>query len=187
MLAEAFWEWLGKQPQGVTSFLGSLAGGGVGLIALVLGALFNAFLNRRRDDRLREIDRLAIAAALKAELTSILTALVENAESLEMEIIADPEDGGFLVPDVAQLIQLMPHMLPKIGLLGEDTVRKVIDAYLLVNQYFDRIMLLGGKIPEFVPPGRRTAVLRSGQRESVVNLNRSYAHPLELAIKVLTV
>ena len=43
----------------------------LGFIALLLGALFNAHLNRTRDDALREADRKAVASALKAELASI--------------------------------------------------------------------------------------------------------------------
>jgi hypothetical protein len=40
----------------------------VGLLALLLGALANAGLNRNRDDRLRREDHRAIATALRAEL-----------------------------------------------------------------------------------------------------------------------
>jgi len=37
--------------QGQAAFLGSLTGGLIGLVALLLGALFNTHLNRRRDHR----------------------------------------------------------------------------------------------------------------------------------------
>jgi hypothetical protein len=55
-------------PQGEAAFVGALIGSSIGLVALLLGALFNAELNRRRDDRLRREDRRAVATALRAEL-----------------------------------------------------------------------------------------------------------------------
>ncbi len=61
-------DWLNTLSPGAASFLGSLTGASVGLMALLLGALFNAHLNRSRDDRLRKEDARALAAALRAEL-----------------------------------------------------------------------------------------------------------------------
>ncbi len=49
--------------------LGTLIGSSLGLIAILAGALFNAQLNRKRDDLLRENDASALRAALIAELT----------------------------------------------------------------------------------------------------------------------
>jgi hypothetical protein len=77
-----FWDWLATLPQGSASFVGTLTGSTLGLIALLLGALFNAHLNRRRDDRLRDADRFALASTLHAELLGIHRALVENAQHL---------------------------------------------------------------------------------------------------------
>jgi hypothetical protein len=79
----------------------------------VLGALFNAHLNRRRDDALRSADRIAVASALHAELLGIHRALVENAEHLTNNPPAD--DGGFMVPQPS--VKILPEMLSKIGLL----------------------------------------------------------------------
>ena len=39
-----------------------------GLIALIIGALFNSHLNRRRDDRQRAEEAKAVAAALYGEM-----------------------------------------------------------------------------------------------------------------------
>ncbi len=79
---KCFWDWLATLPQGSASFVGTLAGSTLGLIALLLGALFNAHLNRKRDDRLRNEDRRTVAAALHAELSSIEKTLLGNAEHL---------------------------------------------------------------------------------------------------------
>jgi hypothetical protein len=61
-LISGFWQWLEDASQGQATFIGSLIGSSIGLIALLLGALFNAHLNRRRDDRLRREEQRATAA-----------------------------------------------------------------------------------------------------------------------------
>src|SRR4051794_8523414 len=86
----SFWDWLARLPSSSASFLGSLAGSGIGLIALLIGAFVNASLNRQRDNRLREEDRLAVASTLYAELKGIHRSLIENAEHLENH----PPDPG---------------------------------------------------------------------------------------------
>jgi hypothetical protein len=49
---EEFWKWLATLPAGSASFVGTLTGSSFGLLAILIGALFNARLNRSRDDRL---------------------------------------------------------------------------------------------------------------------------------------
>jgi hypothetical protein len=45
----ALWAWLGGLPQPQASFIGTLTGSFLGLVALLLGALFNAHLNPREE------------------------------------------------------------------------------------------------------------------------------------------
>ncbi len=138
----SFWGWLANLPQGSASFVGSFTGSAVGLIAILLGALYNAHLNRKRDDRLREEDRIALASTLYAELQGIHRALVENAEHLKKR--PPDKDAGFLVPELP--MKLLPATLPKMGLLRSDTIRKVMDAYGLAEGYLGQLLLLGGTL-----------------------------------------
>ena len=117
---KGFWDGLAALPQGSASFIGTLTGSALGLFALLLGALFNARLNRRRDDRLRDQDRVALASALYAELSGIHPTLIENAQSLTDRPAAPSE--GFMVPGPS--IKLLPGMLSRIGLLQPKTIRK---------------------------------------------------------------
>ena len=71
-------EWLQGLSGGAAAFVGSLTGSAIGLVALLLGALFNAYLNRRRDDALRNADARSVAAALRAELITIEEMLLAN-------------------------------------------------------------------------------------------------------------
>jgi len=76
-------EWLQGLQGGAATFVGALTGSAIGLVALVLGALFNAHLNRRRDRELRLQDTRSIAASLWAELAGLEEALTSNAEGLD--------------------------------------------------------------------------------------------------------
>jgi hypothetical protein len=56
----SFWEWLQTASQGQATFVGALTGSFFGLLALLLGALANAGLNRGRDNRLRKEDQRVV-------------------------------------------------------------------------------------------------------------------------------
>jgi hypothetical protein len=90
-----FWNWLAALPAGSASFVGTLAGSTFGLIAILIGALVNAHLNRRRDDAIRDADGVAVASALYAELNGVHRALVENAASRSLQSIC--KDADFVI------------------------------------------------------------------------------------------
>ena len=66
-----YWNDIILMPASAAAFLGALAGAGGGLLAIILGALFNAELNRHRDDRLRRKDTAALMKALASEMKAI--------------------------------------------------------------------------------------------------------------------
>jgi hypothetical protein len=141
------WAWLEHLPTGVASFLGSFTGASIGLVALLVGALVNAHLNRRRDDRLQKEDARALAVAIKAELGGILRTLVENARDLRNS----PPPADFYVPDLAHSVRVTPQLFSKVGLLTTETIRKVIDAYIIIDQYCEHLIMIGGKIDSTMP------------------------------------
>jgi hypothetical protein len=147
----------------------------------MLGALFNAHLNRRRDDRLRQEDRVALASTLYAELQGIHRALVENAEHLTAKP-PDP-DGGFLVPEPP--IKLQPETLSKMGLLRSETIRKVMDAYILTEQYLGQLILLGGVLREDMPENRPLVYLDAKHAKFVIEFNRARADVVKEAMNAL--
>ncbi|MBB4465432.1 hypothetical protein [Rhizobium leguminosarum] len=113
-----------------TKFDGTVSAAGVtfvfGLIALVTGALFNAHLNRRRDDRLRSEESKAVSAALYGEILLMRQSVqraalvvankffasgranVFNEHTLELTTLRDP--------------RLYPALASKLGLLPPDLV-----------------------------------------------------------------
>lgn len=176
-----FWDWLAKLPPGSASFVGTLTGSSLGLVALLLGALFNARLNRRRDNELRDADRLGLASALYAELKSIHRALVENAQYLTDK--PPDSDGGFMVPGPS--IKILPEILPKIGLLRADTIRKVMDAYAMAEQYLEGLILRGGKLQTNMPENRQLVYMDAKLIKFVVEFNKTRAGVVQEAIDAL--
>jgi hypothetical protein len=178
MLAE-FWKWLGEQPASSASFLGTLTGSSLGLIALLLGALFNARLNRRRDNDLRDAERIAIASALHAELQGMHHQLVKDVENLK-EL---PLHKGYLVPK--PLIKILPEVLPKIGLLRSNTVHAVIEAYGVMEQYVGDLILIGGKERSDMPDTRQMVCVSGNDSKSIAEFTEQRAEVIKAAIDCL--
>jgi hypothetical protein len=155
------WDWLQGLSGGAPSFIGAVAGSAIGLIALVVGALFNARLNRKRDDRLRAQETRALAAALKAELVAKSRSASDNATRLRER--NEPIETDFAVPDIAQSIKVLPKVSDRLGLLDVETIAAVIDAYAVIERFGDLVMLEGGRALEGLPANRRM-ILVSGDR-----------------------
>jgi hypothetical protein len=81
-----------------------------------------------------------VISALKAELSGISETLQRNADSL------DNPEGGFVAPDIAHSVRVMPYLLPKLGLLDVETTREVIGIYVSIDQYCEALMMGGGTI-----------------------------------------
>jgi hypothetical protein len=173
------WDWLQGLSGGAATFLGALTGSSVGLVAILVGALFNAHLNRRRDDRVRREDVRSVATALQAELMGLHRTLIDNAKGLK-EAPAD-----FLVPDLKRSVVVFPELLSKLGFLDVETIRSVIDAHIVVRQYADTLTLLGGQRGS-TERGQENIIAMSNERvEHVIAVNESTAEQIDKAIQLL--
>jgi hypothetical protein len=131
------WEWLHDASPGEATFLGSLTGSSIGLVALLLGALFNAHLNRRRDDQLRREEQRTVATALHAELVGWRDRLQSTIALMRSE----PEVGRPVLT-----ARLFPDMIPKLGFLPSATIQNVVAAYDQADWYSSRVVR--GEQPE---------------------------------------
>jgi hypothetical protein len=105
--------WLEGLKGGAPQVIGAVIGSLLGFIALVVGALFNAKLNRDRDDRLRKVEIRAVAAAIRAELGSLEDSLTDNAKRL---IEAPPSQlESFFMPDLTHSVHIFPKMIEKLA------------------------------------------------------------------------
>jgi hypothetical protein len=121
-------------PPNVTSMFGSFIGSFVGLIALLLGALFNAYLARRRDDRIRKHDAKALISAIKAELQYFKKAFGIGSEALQNNK-NDQSSNYVLAHDISKSVRVLPVVITNIGLLESETVAEVLRAYAIIDDY----------------------------------------------------
>ena len=176
----SMWQWLHDLSQGQATFLGWV----VGFFTLVAGALLNAHLNRRRDDRLRQEDRRAVATALKSELAGLQRILLSNAEGLQKKHMES--DVSILNQDLAQSVRIMPEMINKLGLLDPETIQSVIAAHMVVEQYCERLQMLGGRLVENVASGtRRLVALPIDKTKHVIAANTGLSDAIQEAIAKL--
>jgi hypothetical protein len=172
------WEWLQGLAGGAATFVGSLTGSAAGLVALVIGALFNAYLNRKRDDRLRREEARSVAAALRAELAGVYSSLISNAERLESEATS------YVGPDMSHSMRIIPAVVGKITLLDANIIREVVDAYVVLEQHLQNCMLMGATVNESIP-GRRMLVVPSEAANKIAKIDRSTAKFIQSAITSL--
>lgn len=125
---------------------------------------------------MREGETRATAAAQRAELNGLVTALEHNADSLSTA------DSGFLVPDLAQSIHVFPQMLPKIGQLDATTIQELIDAYIVIEQYAETLVLLGGQLTSNLPQDRCMLGMPQTAAAHVITINRTHAERLKKVI-----
>jgi hypothetical protein len=172
-------EWFLAVSPNVAIFFGAVTGSFVGLFALLLGALYNARLNRARDTRVRTEERKSLAAALSAELCSVADALNRNRTHLQNPI----DIGGqqILVPDIAHSIRIFPGLIDKLGLLDAETIRKVIDAHILIDQYCEMLLIHGA----IATPGRRIIRMEAQDRGILIAADTSILEQIKAAIESL--
>jgi hypothetical protein len=174
------WQWLHDLSPGQATFLGWI----VGIVTVVGGALLNAHLNRRRDDQLRQQDRRAVATALKAELAGIQSILLSNAEDLQKKHLES--DASLLIQDTSQSVRIMPEMLDKLGLLDQETIQSVVAAHMVMEQYCERLQMLGGHLVENVTAGtRRLIALPGNKAKHVAAANTGISDAIQKAITKL--
>ena len=89
------------------------------------------------------------------------------------------------MPDVMHSSLVLKDMLPKIGLFDLSTIRKVIDAYILLGQYLEGLILVGGVMQENLPEGRQLVLMPTTMKSFTVEYNRSRAGVVKEAINAL--
>ena len=88
-LAAAFWPPLYGAIVAWKAGIGAFAGAAIGFYGLMAAALYNAALNRRRDDDIRAHERATLAAAFLAQLRIDLCALEDTLEQLNNPVLDD--------------------------------------------------------------------------------------------------
>ncbi len=171
--------WIDSLSDPAANLVGSALGIFGGLTAILIGALVNAELNRRRDDRLREQEAQAVATALRVELTLIHEAFVKNEKKFRE---TDQKDAAGL--DVTHLVNVYPTLISQLGLLQEEAIGPVITAYGMIEQLSFRMQLIGADLKE-IKPGLYQMYVSADKRYEVADIIRNYISTVQTAINAL--
>lgn len=128
------WQWLSQLQGAQSSLVGSLVGFVFGIAALILGALFNFRLNRKRDALLRAEEADAVAAALYGEIILIRQELARAANLVaRTEMRAGSFDSHFLEMIRLQDPLLYKALANKLGLLDPKLILAFTDFHTKVE------------------------------------------------------
>lgn len=124
--AEA-WAWLAELSGAQASFFGSVTGFLFGVCALVFGALFNFWLGRKRDARIRAEEADSVAAALYGEIVLMREELARTAKLVANIDAKNGEfDGHFLEKINLQEPLLYRALAGKVGILDPQVLLAIV-------------------------------------------------------------
>ncbi|GEC34047.1 hypothetical protein [Sinorhizobium fredii] len=128
------WQWLSQLEGAQASFVGTLTGSVFGIVALIIGALFNFRLNRQRDALLRAEEADAVSAALYGEIVLIRTELARTAKLVaNIEARGDSFDKHFMERIRLQDPLLYNALANKLGLLDPKLILAITDFHTKVE------------------------------------------------------
>lgn len=150
--------------------------GVIGFAGVIFTLWYNGRLahDQRRDERRKE--REALRAALAEELKINRDSLKENVRSIR----EPPEPGGAFVP-TDPMDDAYRSFVPRIGLLSQAEVSKVMNAYLTLRTYNAKLYLLG--VP--VKTSDRHVQVPAENLEAVAGMQENLIGPLDEAIEVM--
>ena len=152
--------------------------GSIGFAGVIFTLWFNSKEARkqRRDERQHE--RQTLRAALTEELKINRHSLKENTDSLKQR---PPEKGGGAFMPTDPMDDAYRSFVPKIGLLSQAEVSKVMGAYLSLRTYNAKLFLVGVPVhtsPRHVQVPAKNFPLLARMQEGLIG-------PIDQAIEVL--
>ncbi len=131
-------KWIDTLSDPAANLVGSAIGIFGGLVAILLGALLNAHLNRARDDRVQKQKANNLARALSEELETVHKTLLANQKILTKSLLS-PQVGF----DIALRANIYPSVISEIGLLEAKYIGPVIWAHGLIHEYSKNLISMG--------------------------------------------
>lgn len=111
--------------------IGTALGSAIGLVAILLGALYNAKLTRKRDDRIMNDEAKAIAAAIGAEMKVYTEHLCGRLA--QASIGGEGRTAGIIEAMRPLRPVVWPSLAGRVGELGAETSEKVVSSWMLLQ------------------------------------------------------
>lgn len=138
------------------SWIGNVIGSAIGLIAILLGALWNASLTRKRDRIMMQDEAKAIATAIGSELAVYVELLCGR--MLQAAMGPEGRSEGLLKSLVAPPPVVWPALAPKVGLLGADLCAKTVRAWAYMTIH---VQMLDATVSDMLAGDWSEKVVRS--------------------------
>jgi hypothetical protein len=172
MILLEIWEGLGKVSPPQATVIGTVFGAVLGFTTLTLGALFNAFLTRRRD---RALHRFQQANLLQAMLTE-----VEQVQALlnyQIGLLRNtPEEQElFSVINPATLVVIYSSNLSSLHLLPAQAIQQLVAIHSAIAEHEYNIEAYGGKLVSKPAFSLKSFNFEKKTKQVVVKLNRDLA------------
>lgn len=110
----------------------------IGFTGVITAQFLNAHLARRQRRETIEHERMTLRTALAAELTRAADIMQGRVTATSLAIPG--QEAGFYIP-TRPMTNVYDRLTDKLGLLNEDEVRKVVDAYETIREMPLRIRL----------------------------------------------
>ncbi|MBI2713335.1 MAG: hypothetical protein HYX37_02625 [Rhizobiales bacterium] len=128
----------GQELKGWQTGIGAFLGFG----AIIVGALFNAHLNRKRDTRLRSDEMIAVASALYGEIVIVRQAVARMANAVAHRFVEhgvgnirdEPFDRHFIEQITLPPLRLYPSLAAKVGMLPSQIALEIVRFYARVEE-----------------------------------------------------
>jgi len=158
----------------------TLAVGFVGFTGVIITLFVTAKAAHDRRNEERDHEKKVLRIALLAELNINRDTLSENAAILETDR-SDPNDAVVVPTD--RMDDVYKAFIPRIGLLSEDEVGKVMKAYLSLETYNAKLFLQGLSAQS----GPRHVKVSGNDIVVLAGIMRGTLFPVDEAIKVLRI
>ncbi len=152
--------------------------GSIGFAGVIFTLWFNSNEARKQRREERQHERETLRVALTEELKINRDSLKENVDSLKQQ--PPKKEGGAYVP-TDPMDDAYRSFVPKIGLLSQAEVSKVMGAYLSLRTYNAKLFLVG--VP--VPTSPRHVQVPAENLPLLAAMQEGLIDPIDQAIEVL--
>lgn len=155
-------------------WFGDALGSFVGLLAILIGALYNARLNRRRDRELYEQEIASLRAAIGTELRCYAGTLVERFGFLDQ---ASKEGAMVYGSNLTERLHIEPpniygSLAGRVGLLPSDQASSVVEAWHFFTTVHNKLRALAKSLEAYgwaaVEHERISLIIDQGFRAAVI-------------------
>jgi hypothetical protein len=172
------WDWLGGLASSQATIIGTSLGALLGFVSLTSGALFNAKLNRDRDQRIVDMERVSLLRALSTEIH-----LIRNLLTYQLGEYTTPNEQEWQSSVSPKMFSLIyPANIQKLISLPADALTQTIIFHAAIDEYEYNLQAAGVEFPDHGSVATRSFNFPASCRPRVIELANKLKHVAEQAL-----